>query len=169
MAKAKLQSYDLTQLNILVLEKHVLIRQLLTDVFRIFGVATVQSTSDPDKAFKMFQAFPSDVVLTDWTYDLDGLDFVERIRKDPDTPNPYVPIIVTIANTRIEHVKVARDIGMTEFLTKPISAKLLYSRIAAVVEDQRHYIRVGDFFGPDRRRRNGDEHIGIERRRASLF
>jgi len=65
MAKAKLQSYDLTQLNILVLEKHVLIRQLLTDVFRIFGVATVQSTSDPDKAFKIFQAFPSDVVLTD--------------------------------------------------------------------------------------------------------
>jgi len=168
MAEGALRAYDITSLNILVLEKHVLIRQLLTDVFQRFGVATAQSTSDPEKAFQMFKSFPADVVLTDWSHGLDGLGFIQRLRNDPDTPNPFVPIIVTTANTKIEHVCIARDMGMTEYLTKPITARLLYSRIIAIIEDQRVYVRSSTFFGPDRRRRDSKEHKGDERRRSAF-
>jgi len=55
-AYVKQQSYDISALNILVLEKHVLLRKLLTDVFREFGVPTVQSTPEPEKAWMFFQA-----------------------------------------------------------------------------------------------------------------
>ncbi len=54
-----MQAYDLTQLSILVLEKHLLIRKLLTDVFSEFGVPTVQSTGDPQIAWDMFRRSPS--------------------------------------------------------------------------------------------------------------
>jgi len=158
------QAYDISQLNIMVLEKHVLIRKLLTDVFREFGVPTVQSTPDPETAWGFFQQFPPDIVLCDWCQELDGLAFLDRIRQDPDTPNPFVPVIVCTANTELHHVCAARDHGMTEFLAKPVSARTIYQRICNVIEATRPFVRANDFFGPDRRRRSNGGHQGPERR-----
>ena len=158
-----MQAYDISKLSFLVLEKHLLIRKLLTDVFREFGVPSVQSTPDPEVAFEMFLSFPTDIVLCDWTPDLNGMTFLKRLRTDCASTNHFVPVIICTANTEIRHVCSARDMGMTEYLAKPVSAKLIYSRIVAVIEHNRPFIKVGDFFGPDRRRRGAD-HGGEERR-----
>jgi len=158
-----MQAYDISKLGILVLEKHLLIRRLLTDVFREFGIPTVQSTSEPEVAFEMFKSMPTDIILCDWTSGLDGMAFLDRVRKAPETPNPFVPVIICTANTELHHVCSARDHGMTEFLAKPISATLIYTRIVAVIEQNRQFIRIGGFFGPDRRRHRGG-HGGEERR-----
>jgi len=159
-----MKSYDISGLNVLVLEKHVLIRKLLTDVFREFGVPTVQSTPDPVKAWEMYESFPVDIILSDWTHGLDGMAFLRKIRQDPASPNPYIPVIVITANTELHDVCKARDTGTTEFLAKPISAKQLYMRIVSVIEGNRPFIRANSFFGPDRRRRRGSEYPEAERR-----
>ncbi len=127
-------AYDISGLNILVLEKHILVRQLLTDVFREFGVPTVQSTPDPGRAWDMFMNFPIDIVLSDWTHGLDGMAFLRKLRQDDDSPNPYVPVIVITANTELSHVLTARDTGTTEFLPKPISPTKLCSLVASIVQ-----------------------------------
>ncbi|MEK9726387.1 MAG: response regulator [Rhodospirillaceae bacterium] len=165
------QAYDISALNILVLEKHVLIRKLLTDVFREFGVPSVQSTADPDMAWAFFQQFPADIILSDWCADLNGMEFLRRIRMDVDTPNPFVPVIVVTANTELRHVCTARDMGMTEFLAKPVSARTIYQRICNLIEGNRPFVRANDFFGPDHRRRNGhgNPYDGPNRRRMAGF
>ena len=159
-----MQSYDLMQVSVLVLEKHLLIRKLLTDVFNVFGAPTIQSTPDPEVAWDMFQQFPVDIILCDWTEGLNGMKFLTRVRQDEDSSDSFVPVVICTANTEYRHVCTARDNGMTEFLAKPISAHRLYSRICALVENHRPFIRVPDFFGPDRRRRLGVEHAGADRR-----
>lgn len=58
----------------------------------------------------------------------------------------------------------ARDVGVNDFLGKPISAKSLMSRITSVLEDKRDFIDTSDYFGPDRRRRQ-QEYMGLERRK----
>ena len=161
------QAYDISGLNVLVLEKHVLIRKLLTDVFREFGVPSVQSTADPGTAWAFFQQFPADIILCDWCMELDGMEFLDRVRQDPDTPNPFVPVIVVTANTELRHVCTARDHGMTEFLAKPISAQTIYQRICNVIEGNRPFVRANDFFGPDRRRRGAPSPDGPDRRRMA--
>ncbi len=161
-------AYDISGLNILVLEKHILVRQLLTDVFREFGVPTVQSTPDPDRAWDMFMNFPIDIVLSDWTHGLDGMAFLRKLRQDEDSPNPYVPVIVITANTELSHVLTARDTGTTEFLAKPISAKQIYMRIVSVIESNRPFVRASSFFGPDRRRRRSAEFMEVERRKSMV-
>ncbi len=166
MGGVVLKSYDLSKLTILVLEKHVLVRRLLTDVFSEFGVATVLSTAEPDEAFGFFTDYVPDIVLCDWTPDLDGIAFVRKVRLNDESPNPYVPIVVVTANTELRHVCIARDNGMTEFLAKPVSAKTIYSRLAAVIENPRPFVRVADFFGPDRRRRQSIGYLGHDRRKA---
>ncbi len=67
------------------------------------------------------------------------------------------------AYTEHNHVIRARDSGINEYLAKPLSARLIYSRICSLVEDQRPFIHCQDFFGPDRRRRR-IEHGGPDRR-----
>ena len=159
-----LQAYDLSKVRILVLEKHLLIRKLLTEVFNEFGVATVFSTPDPEVAFDFYMTNPVDIVLSDWTHGLDGMAFLKQLRQGNTSHNPFIPVIVCTANTQFHHVCTARDMGMTEFLAKPVSAKTIYSRICAVIESNRPFIRITDFFGPDRRRYMDDAYGGVEHR-----
>ena len=163
-----MQAYDLTQISILVLEKHLLIRKLLTDVFNEFGVPTVQSTADPSIAWDMFCRFPVDIILSDWTDGLDGMAFLTKVRQDEDTPDPFIPVVVCTANTEYRHVCITRDKGMTEFLAKPVSAHTIYAQICALVENRRPFIRITNFFGPDRRRHLDEEYAGANRRKRPI-
>ncbi len=148
-----MKTYDISGLNILVLEKHVLIRKLLTDVFKQFGVPTVHSTSNLQTAWQIFNSMPVDVILCDWCAELNGMEFLHYVRDDDASPNPFVCFFMVTAYTEIEKVCMARDEGMTEYLAKPVSPKMIYSRIVRVIENQRLFIRAPEFFGPDRRRR----------------
>ena len=56
------------------------------------------------------------------------------------------------ANTETHQILEARDAGATEYLAKPVSGKLIYDRIVAVIENKRQSVRAEAFFGPDRRR-----------------
>ena len=99
---------------------------------------------------------------------LDGMAFLTKIRQDEDTPDPFVPVVVCAANTEYRHVCIARDKGMTEFLAKPVSARTIYFRICALVENRRPFIRITNFFGPDRRRHLDEEYAGANRRKRSI-
>jgi len=83
---------------------------------------------------------------------LDGFDLSRLIRTSEDSRNPYVPIITISGHTEAHRIEEARDAGVNEFLAKPISATALYSRIHAVITQNREFIKTRMFFGPDRRR-----------------
>jgi DNA-binding response OmpR family regulator len=73
-------------------------------------------------------------------------------------------VIMLTGHTSLEHVREARDAGVNEFIAKPVSVKTMMSRLAAVIEQPRSYVRTGSYFGPCRRRRNLHEYQGPERR-----
>jgi len=151
-----MRSYNLSKLNILVLEKHLLIQRLFRDVLREFNVGEVETTMDQKYAVSMLGEFKPDVIFCDWSDGLDGNTFLEQVRGGVASPNPYVPVIMVTAYAEHRHVCWARDSGTTEYLIKPISARTIYGRICAVIENHRQFIKCGNFFGPDRRRRNRD-------------
>jgi DNA-binding response OmpR family regulator len=86
------------------------------------------------------------------------------VRTSNDCPNPYVSIIMVTGYTQLEHVHLARDAGVTEFLAKPISANSVLARMTAVIENPRAFVRTPDYFGPCRRRRHDKDYTGPERR-----
>jgi DNA-binding response OmpR family regulator len=91
--------------------------------------------------------------LTDWAPDFDGLGLVRKIRNDESSVFPQVPIIMVTAYNETNHIYDALDAGMTEYLSKPLSASLLYLRISSVIENKRPFVRTREFAGPDRRRK----------------
>lgn len=145
--------YNLSNVNILFADQSKALRTVLRSVLRELGVRRMTVASSAEEAFEAFVATPHDLVLTDWGPAFDGIGLALRIRRDEASPNQFVPIIVMTANTERRHVYEALDAGMTEFLAKPVSAMLIYRRIRAVIENHRRFVKIGRFFGPDRRRR----------------
>jgi two-component system, chemotaxis family, chemotaxis protein CheY len=95
----------------------------------------------------------------------DGVELTKIIRQPGANPNPYVPIIMITVHSDRKGIFLARDAGVTEILTKPISANGLYQRIVSVVTNPRPFIKTKNYFGPDRRRNPNSAYAGTERRK----
>jgi DNA-binding NtrC family response regulator len=60
----------------------------------------------------------------------------------------------------------ARDVGVNEFLSKPVTARGVLERIGRVVDSPRPFVRSETYFGPDRRRKTDPSYDGPRRRAA---
>ena len=117
-----------------------------------------------ETAWHILRESNPDVILLDWVMEgMSGLDLIQMIRTNPQTPNPFVPVIMLTGHTHIDQVRQARDAGINEFLAKPVSVKAVMTRLTSVIEHPRPYVRTKAYFGPCRRRRV-DEYRGAERR-----
>jgi two-component system chemotaxis response regulator CheY len=158
-------SYRLNDVKILVVEDMQPMLALTKSILNIFGFNKVYTAAGGDSGYEMFQSEKPDLVITDWLMEpVSGLELIRKIRKSPDSHNPFVPIILMTGFSDRARVELARDDGVTEFLVKPFSAKDIYSRIVQIVEKPRQFVNASDFFGPDRRRRIINEYPGPHRR-----
>ncbi len=160
-----MSNYDFRDLKVLICDDNLQIRALIKQCLMAFGVRTIVDAMDAKTGFQELMDSDPDLVITDWNMPAgDGIDFVQRIRQSPDSPNPYVPIIMLTGYTELERVETARDKGVSSFLAKPMSANSLYKRLVSLVEDQRLFVRNDSFFGPDRRFKVNEIMEGPDRR-----
>lgn len=145
--------FDFSDISVLVAEHNPYMRQTIRSILRTFNIGTIEEARSPDHAWDSYCLHKPDVVFVDWAPGFDGMGLLQRIRRDDDSPNPFVPVIVMTSMSEKEHVLTARDLGMTEFIAKPFSPKLIYLRLHIIAEQPRSFVRTGNFFGPDRRRR----------------
>jgi len=154
-------------LNILLVDDNHHMRVLLTEILRAIGVRQVFEANDGAEALQIMRAQQIDIIMTDLAMQpLDGLDFVRTLRNSPESPNPMAPVIMITGHSTLRRVSEARDVGVNEFLSKPVTARGVLERIAQVVDSPRPYVRSANYFGPDRRRRSDPSYNG-SRRRAS--
>jgi two-component system chemotaxis response regulator CheY len=154
-------------LKVLLVDDNHHMRVLLTEILRAIGVRHVFEATDGAEALQLMRAHPIDIIMSDLAMQpLDGIDFVRLLRNSPDSPNPMAPVIMITGHSTIKRVAEARDVGVNEFLSKPVTAKGVLERIGRVVENPRPFVRTGDYFGPDRRRRADPKYDGPKRRAA---
>jgi two-component system, chemotaxis family, chemotaxis protein CheY len=154
-------------LKILLVDDNHHMRVLLTEILRAIGVRDVFEATDGAEALKSLRANPIDIIMTDLAMQpLDGIDFVRLLRNSPESPNPMAPVIMITGHSTHRRVQEARDVGVNEFLSKPVTARGVLSRIGQVVDNPRPFVRTDGYFGPDRRRRADPEYTGPRRRAA---
>jgi CheY-like chemotaxis protein len=160
-----MSGYRFDKLKVLVVDDNAHMRKLVTAILQAFGTTVIHEAPDAEKAWALLKEHNSDVLILDWMMDgMNGLDFAKQIRTSPDSPNPFVPIIMLTGHTHIDMVRLARDAGINEFLAKPVSVKAIMSRLLAVIEHPRPFVRTKVYFGPCRRRRGAAQYQGPERR-----
>jgi two-component system chemotaxis response regulator CheY len=166
MEVKKSHSYDLRDLNIMVVDDNRHMRFLVKTILHAFHIRNISEAGDGADALKLLQTFPADLIISDWAMDpIDGLDLTRMIRTSSDSANPYVPVILLTGHTETHRVQEARDAGVTEFLAKPISSAALYRRLVTIIERPRTFIKTRMYTGPDRRRREID-YQGKDRRQS---
>src|ERR1700760_1766499 len=137
-------------LKILLVDDNHHMRVLLTEILRAIGVRQVFEANDGVEALNIMRNQQVDIIMTDLAMQpLDGLDFVKRLRNSPESPNPMAPVIMITGHSTQRRVTEARDIGVNEFLSKPVTARGVLERIARVVDSPRAFVRSADYFGPD--------------------
>ena len=128
-------------------------RAIVVAILRGAGFALIKEASDGAQAFEEMRVSAVDIALVDLNMSpLDGLEFTKMMRSAPDSPNPYLPIIMMTGHTERTKVLAARDAGINEFVAKPISVKTLLERIIAVIDRPRSFVKTKNYQGPCRRR-----------------
>lgn len=159
---------EFQRLNILLVDDNRYMRLTIRAILSAGGIKRVVEAVDGADAFKAMHTFYPDLVLTNWNMaPLDGLEFVRLVRQARDSANPFASIIMITAFTEKHRVTAARDVGVNEFLAKPISAAALWSRMHAVLYHPRPFVRTPRYFGPDRRRHSNYNYRGPERRHGA--
>ncbi|ODT84830.1 response regulator [Phenylobacterium sp. SCN 70-31] len=157
--------YDL--LRILLVDDNHHMRVLLTEILRALGVVHIYEANDGAEGLQMMRDHPIDIIMTDLSMQpLDGIDFVRLLRNSPDSPNQLAPVIMVTGHSTFARVNEARDAGVSEFLTKPLTARVVVERLHQAIEHPRPFVRSGDYFGPDRRRRVDPAYDGPRRRES---
>ena len=140
-------------------------QKLLASLLDALGVRDIHIASEGKQGFDMFCEHCPDIVLLDWHMaPVCGMEMLNCIRNNRDSPNRMVPVIMMTGYSALEKVHEARDTGVTEFLVKPFSSRDLARRIAYVINKPRDFIQCEDYFGPDRRRSKIKNYMGPMRR-----
>lgn len=160
-----MSGYRFDRLRVVLVDDNPHMRKLVETILRAFGVTQIYEADNAKRAWAMMREYSPDVVLLDWMMEgMSGVDLSKMIRTNAGSPNPFVPIIMLTGHTSAEHVRQARDAGINEFLAKPVSVNAILTRLLAVIEHPRPFVRTKSYFGPCRRRREGNEYRGPERR-----
>lgn len=155
-------------MDVLVVDDSGHMRTILKELLRSMGMTSIREASNAADALAILQEYTVDIAMIDISMPgMDGLNLARHIRNDPNSSNPYLPILVISGHANLQAAQRARDAGVSEFLVKPITARGLYDRILAIIDRPRAFVRVDNYFGPDRRRRNDNRYVGIERRGRS--
>lgn len=160
--------YDLSALNVAIIDSSSFSRRLLLSLLGAIGVppSQIREFTDAETALVELEHFVPDLILCEIRLEgMDGIGFIQAVRRLDDESKCYVPIIVCTAHTDEPRVVACRDAGAHEVLTKPMSVETLYQRIVSVIENPRSFIHAAVFAGPDRRRREVAEQ-GQSRRSA---
>jgi CheY-like chemotaxis protein len=109
----------------------------------------VYEAPDGPAGLEMIRNNQPDVVIVDWQMPgLDGAAFVRMVRSPETFPYPDIPIIMLTGHGERSRVVEAIQIGVNEFLLKPVSTKALQSRLISVLTKPRPVVKSGGYYGP---------------------
>ena len=136
-------------MTVLVVDDEHYMRKVVRTMLMSLGVRTIYEAADGPAGIELIRSSSPDVVILDWQMPgLDGASFV-RVVRSPDTfPYPDVPIIMLTGHAERARVIEAVQIGVNEFLLKPVSSKALHDRLLSVLANPRPLVRTGRYYGP---------------------
>ena len=155
----------LQKVSVMIVDPDMRIANIVKHVLLNLGFGTIHMEQTSRSAIERLKTDQVDFIITEYDpVPVDGENlFIKHIRTSPDSPNPTVPIIMLTGHTLQDDVKNARDMGITEFASKPFTAKGLCDRIVRIIENPRSFIITKRYAGPDRRRRDGPAGEGERR------
>lgn len=126
---------EIKTLKVLVAEDVPLNKLLIKIILIDFGFE-YEIVNDGKVAIEKLQTNTYDIILMDLQMPvMNGFEATEYIRK---TLKSKIPIIALTADVTTADISKCKQIGMDDYISKPIDENVLYSKIVALVRDQKH-------------------------------
>lgn len=157
--------FNLDSAVTMVVDDSAFALELTTQALLGFGIKTRYVCHSATEAMEILQDSDIDLLMVDADMPgTSGYELVRWLRRANLEPNSFVPVILMAPHVRRKNLDEARNCGANFVITKPFSATTLLERVVWVARDQRPFLTVGDYFGPDRRFRELTPKDGEERR-----
>jgi two-component system, chemotaxis family, chemotaxis protein CheY len=153
-------------IKVLIVEDEHYSRKVVRTLLTAIGVDKVFEAGDGASGLEAIQAHNPDIVLLDWEMPgMDGADFMRRVRSPATFMYPGVQVIMLTGHGEKSRVLEAVNLGVHEFLLKPVSSTALLTRILGVMTMPRPMVQRGNYYGPEPRKLStykpdGDHAIG---------
>lgn len=154
----------LEALSALIVDDNRHAREVAKQLCRGFGLRQIYEAADAKTAWEIAEVRQPDLILLDFALpDQNGAEFLRWLRASND-PFAQTSIILITGYSDLTRVGLARDAGESEILVKPLTSASLLSRIIAVIDRPRPFVRCSAYAGPDRRRTRQSAYAGPLRR-----
>jgi two-component system chemotaxis response regulator CheY len=123
--------------RVLIVDDEYHTRKTIRALLREMGCTKVHEASDGASGLDAVHILHPDVVLLDWEMpDMDGAEFVRRLRSDRRSAHANVPVITLTGHN--EHTRVLDAVrhGVYEFLLKPASRGALAARLRSALRPE---------------------------------
>lgn len=138
---------------------------LLRAVLGITGIHRITQAEQAQRALEILSLEHFSAVFIGPDAGLvDGDSFAVTARRREGLLNPMIPIFAVKARARRRDVEQARDEGVTDVLTVPLSPRTLTAKLNTAFHAPRPFIVSTEFFGPDRRAKSRPAWFGRDRR-----
>lgn len=150
--KAMALKLNFRSVTTLMVDRDRYTRSLIAQMLRGFGVGGIEAVDNGEAAMKYVQEHFVDLLIIEADLpDMRGSDFIRWIRRENKEPLRFVPILVLSGYTQMSMISAVRDAGANIVVKKPVSAQMLFDRVAWMARTPRAYLETGDYVGPDRR------------------
>jgi CheY-like chemotaxis protein len=157
-------SFSLTKLDrlrVMLIDNSPMMRDLVQGVLESVGVKQFMQARDGAHAISLLPIFAPHLAFCDWEMEpMNGLEFVRNVRKLPEGDNPFLPIIMLTSHAEEPWVIEAKNAGVHEYLVKPVTGSAILTRLAAVINNPRPFVRTDTYFGPVHR--SGSDEIIVK-------
>lgn len=133
------RNLKLEKLSVLLVEDNRLNQIVAKDLLKKWlSVVEVDIAENGKEAIKTLQGKKSyDIVLMDISMPImDGYEATEYIRQQMPAPISEIPIVAMTAHAFNRNAEKCFEVGMNEFVSKPINPQTLYAKILKVVSPQ---------------------------------
>ena len=128
-------------------------RKVTRSLLHAIGIRTVYEANDGNSGLEAIRMHSPDVVIVDWEMPSpNGPEFMRAVRTPDSFPMPDVPIIMLTGHSERSRVIEAMQVGVNEYLIKPVSSTALLARIVSILAKPRRMTKNGDYYGPEPRK-----------------
>lgn len=157
---------NLEKASILLMEPNQHGLAILVQIMRGFGAHNLHRATDPQEARDIIRHATVDLIIADPNTKVgDGHEFMRWLRRSEHEKNRFAPLILTSGHATMTTVRKARDTGSNFFVAKPLNSQTMLERVMWVARDNRPFVEVASYVGPDRRFKFEGPPPGVEGRR----
>jgi two-component system, chemotaxis family, chemotaxis protein CheY len=127
--------YDIAKIRVLVVDDNDFMRDLVASMLREIGFRDIFHAADGEAALAKTKEVEPGMIICDVDMEpMNGLDFVERMRRNQPPPAKQTPVILLTAHSDAEIVQRAIKLAVNAYIVKPVKRNQLEARIATVLE-----------------------------------